>query len=80
MWHVTCDTWHLTPYMWHIDHGGGWTLSENFRSLALTVWDRQCLADSEQKIDEINKSMNLEGVCRTAQATHGLLKKGANQV
>ena len=37
MWHVICDTWHMT-------HGGGVNiLSSNFSSLALTVWDRQCL-------------------------------------
>ena len=44
---------------------------------ALTVWDRQCLKDSERKDDLINQSMNEiineEGVYRTAPATPGLL-------
>ena len=35
-----------------------WTLSQNVSSLALTVWDRQCLEDSERKDDLINKWIN----------------------
>ena len=41
MWHVTCDTWYVT-------HGGEWAFPQNFSSLALTVWDRQYLEDSER--------------------------------
>ena len=47
MWHMTCDQWHV----------GGWTLSKNVSSPALTVFEGQCLADSEQKYDLINESM-----------------------
>ena len=36
MWHVTCDTWHVTHDMWHMT---GSTFSQNFSSLALTVWE-----------------------------------------
>ena len=46
---------------------------QNLSSPALTVWDRQCLGDSEQKDDLVNESMNDEGVFRTAPATLGLL-------
>ena len=38
-WHVTCDTWHVTRDMWHVTWLGGWTFSQNFSSLALTVSD-----------------------------------------
>ena len=40
LWHVTCDMWHVTSGMWlmSITHMGCWRLSQNFRSLALTVW------------------------------------------
>ena len=41
VWHVTCDTWHVTRDMtrdtWHVTCLGGWTFSQNFSSLALTV-------------------------------------------
>ena len=43
---MTCDTW------W------GWTLSQNFSSLALTFWDWQGLKDSEQKDDLISELIN----------------------
>ena len=51
MWHVTCDTWHVTRDTWHVTSDmwqvtcdtwhvwGGWTFSQNFSSLALTVCD-----------------------------------------
>ena len=63
MGHVTPDTWHLSPDtgyvthdMWHMLRG--WTFSQNFSSLALTVWDRECLEDSERKDDSMNEWMN----------------------
>ena len=45
MWHMICDTWHfcscdrwhVTCDMLHVTCSGGWTLSQNFSSLALTV-------------------------------------------
>ena len=77
MSHVTCDMWHMTCDTWHVTHGGEWTFSLNVSSLALTVWERQCLEDSERKNQRINQSinqsMNYEGVYRTASATPGLL-------
>ena len=54
-------------------HGGGWTFSQNVSSSALTVWDRQCLEDSERKDHSMNQLVNYEGVYRTAPATPGLL-------
>ena len=56
--HSTPDMWHLTHDMWHVTHDWGWTFSQNFRSPALMVWDRQCLKDSEQKYDWLNELMN----------------------
>ena len=38
---MTYDTW------W-----GGWTFSQKFSFPALTVWDGQCLKDSEQKVPQ----------------------------
>ena len=49
----------------------------NFNSLALTVWDRQCLEDFERKDHRLNESanesVNDEGVCRKVPATPGVL-------
>ena len=45
MWQVTGVTWHVTHYPWHMTLGVGWTFSQNFSSLALPVWDWQCLED-----------------------------------
>ena len=41
----TCDTWHVTHDTWHMTHSVGWTFSQNFSSLALLVWDWECLED-----------------------------------
>ena len=64
--------------MWHMTHGVWWTLWQNFRSLALTVWELWCSEDISTKDDPlnelINELMNYKGVCRTAPATPGLLK------
>ena len=45
-WHLTYDMWHFTPDMWYVKHRGWWTLSENFMSLALMVWE--CLGGADQ--------------------------------
>ena len=51
-------------------------LTQNVSSLALRVWDRQCLEDSEQKddiiIQSINEIIKCKGVYRTDLATPGL--------
>ena len=63
---------------WHVAHCGSWTFSQNFSSLALPVWDKQCLEDSEQKdysMKLINEWMSNEGNCRRAPARPGRLKK-----
>ena len=43
--HVTLDTWHVTCCV-------GWTLSQNFSSLALTVCDLWYYADLEEKAEK----------------------------
>ena len=50
---------HLTTENWHVTHGvgGGWTFSQNFSSLALTVWVYWCCEDMEEKGQSINKSV-----------------------
>ena len=55
-------------------HRGWWTLCQNFRSLALTVWKLWWFEDISTKERWLNQSMNYDGVCRTAPATPGLLK------
>ena len=45
MWYDTCDAWHVTCC-------GGWTLSQKFSSLALTVYDLWYYEDLEEK-DEL---------------------------
>ena len=44
-WQVTGDRWQVTHDTWHMTHSVGWTFSQNFRSLALLVWDCVCLED-----------------------------------
>ena len=62
---VTCDTWHVTRDTWHVTwrdtwhmtcdmFGGGWTFSQNFSSLALTVCDLWYYEYLEEKDDSIN--------------------------
>ena len=36
---------------------GGWIFSKKFSSLALTVWDLQCLEDLEEKDELLNESV-----------------------
>ena len=54
-------------------HGGGWTFSQSFSSLALTVWDLWCLQDWEEKDDQLTHLINYEAVYRTAPAKPSLL-------
>ena len=46
MWSVTHDMWSMTHDKWHVTHMVWWlwTLSQKFRSLALTVWKLWCHA------------------------------------
>ena len=44
--------------MLYVTHGGGQTFSQNVSFLACTVWDRQCLEDSEEMDHRLNESMN----------------------
>ena len=72
-WHVTRDTWTVTLDMWHVTRLGGWTFSQNFSSLALTVCDLWYYEDILGKgWLWINQSVNHEAVCRTAPAKPGL--------
>ena len=48
---------HLTGDMWHMTHGGVWIFSQNFSSLTLTVWDRQCLEDSERVKNALSRTL-----------------------
>ena len=73
-WPLTRDMWHMTYDMWHVTHDGVWKFSQDFSFLALTVWDRQCLEDSEQKHDLLNQWIIQWCVFRTAQASMGWLK------
>ena len=50
-WHVTCDTWHVT-------RSRGWTFSQNFSSLALTVCDLWYYEDLEEKDRSLSQRMN----------------------
>ena len=72
MWHMTRDTWHVKRDMWHVTCLGGWTFSQNFSSLALTVCDLWYYEDLEEKDDLLTDLINDEAVCRTAPATPGL--------
>ena len=60
MWHMTRDTWHVTRDMWHVtrDTIGGWTFSQNFSSLALTICDLWYYEDLEEKAQGLNEWIN----------------------
>ena len=75
MWHVTSDTSHLTCDNWKRTCWGRWTLSQNVRSLALTIWKWWFVENIFTKDVGLNQLMNHKGVCRTAPATPGLLKR-----
>ena len=72
MWHVTRDTWHVTRDTWHVTYLGGWTFSQNFSCLALTVCDLWYYEYLEEK-GSVAESVIDEAVHRTAPATPGLL-------
>ena len=55
---MECDTW------W------GLNILSQFQLSALTAWDRQCLEDSERKVQQLNYSVN---ELQTAPAAPGLL-------
>ena len=71
---VTCNMWHVTRDNWHVTCWVGWTFSQNFSSLALTVCDLWYYEDLEEKADSLAHKINDEAVYRTAPATPGLLK------
>ena len=58
MWHMRCDTWHVTHDMWHVTCWGGWTFSQNFSSLAFTVFDLWYYDDIEEKAHLLTEWMN----------------------
>ena len=78
-WHMTRDMWHVTRDMWHVTRLGGWTFTQNFSSLALTVCDLWYYEDilgkgwlNELMNEWVNELINDKAVCRTAPATPGL--------
>ena len=58
MWHVTCDMWHVTRDTWHVICLGGWTFSQNFSCLAITVCYLWYYEDQEEKDESLIQSMN----------------------
>ena len=60
MWQILClhDMLHVTHDMWHIV-GGEHPLQIPAPQLSLTVWDRQCLEDPEQKDQSMKDWINL---------------------
>ena len=55
MWHVTVDTWLVTRHTWHVTHGVRWTVSQDFSSLALRIWDSWCFEYSEEEDHLLNQ-------------------------
>ena len=55
-WHMTCDTWHVTCDMWHVKCCWGWTFSQKFSFLALTICDLWYYEVLEQKADQLTLS------------------------
>ena len=53
--------------MWHVTHCGGWTLSQIFSSLTLTIWERQCVEDIFTKEHSVSQGSSLNtGITRKA--------------
>ena len=75
MWHLTHDTWHVSRDIWHMtsDSWGRWNFSQNFSSLALTVWESSFDEDILTQ-SWLTEWMSYKGVYRTAPTTSGLLK------
>ena len=71
-WHVTRDTWHVTRDTWHLTRLGGWTFSQNFSSLALTVCDLWYYEDLEEKDDSLNE-LDQGRLCQTRNFCADLL-------
>ena len=63
MLQMTIDMWHVTSDTCHMTHSVGWTLSKKFSSLALLVWNWEC----------VEHILTYWGDCRSAPATPGLL-------
>ena len=81
MWHVTRDMWHMTRDTWHMTCFGGWTFSQNFSSLALTVCDLWYYEDREKRLTYwLTPIITYEAVYRRAPATTGLLKKHNKEI
>ena len=66
--------WQLLRDRWHMTHSFGWTFSQKFSSLALLVWNWQCLEYIWIK-RLFTQLFNDGGDCRTAPATPGVVKK-----
>ena len=64
IWHVTHDMWHMTCDTWNVTYRGWWTLSQNFSSLALTVWELWFFEDIEEKDESVTYpfSPNLQNI------------------
>ena len=56
IWHVILATWHVSHDMWHMTHGVGWTFTQNFSSLALTVWEWRGFQDFDEKGHSVNET------------------------
>ena len=76
---MTHDTRHMTCDKWNVTSLGGWTFSQNFSFLALTVCDLWYYEDLEEKAHGVTESMNDEAVYRTAPATPGLLNTSSKK-
>ena len=59
MWHATHDMWHMLCDLWHVtfDMLLGWTFSQNFSFLALTVCYLWYFEDLEEKADLLTELM-----------------------
>ena len=76
MWQVTCDMRHVTCDTWLVTGMRRWTFSQNFSSLALTIWERRFVEDIQKIFPQVQWLTDLishKAVCRTAPATPGLL-------
>ena len=72
-WHMTRSIWHITCDTWHMTDDGRETFSQNFSSLAFTVWEWRFIEDISTKDEFIHKLISKGGVCWKTRATPSLL-------
>ena len=66
--------------MGHVTHDGGLIFSKNVSSLALTVWERQCFEDWEEKDHSLNRPYHIHHIRRMCKIFRAGVKVYSEQM